>query len=40
MNYFNTYFSKAGFSGDFTEDSVVIVKTVDYIESLNSTVTR
>jgi len=40
VNYFNTYFNKAGFTGDFTEDSVVIVKTLDYFESFTFSVTE
>ena len=40
MNYFNTYFSKAGFTGDFTNDSVVIVQTLNYFESFSFAVTK
>ena len=40
MNYFNTYFSKAGFTGDFNKDSIVIVETLNYFESFNFTVTE
>ena len=40
MKYFNTYFSKAGFSGDFTEDSVVIVETLKYFRLFDFAVTE
>ena len=40
MNYFNTYFSKAGFTGDFTENSVVIVQTLNYFESFPFAATK
>ena len=33
MNYFNKYFSKAGFTGDFTDESIVIVENLDYFTS-------
>ncbi|XP_065890272.1 endothelin-converting enzyme homolog isoform X2 [Dysidea avara] len=39
VKYFNTYFSKAGFSGDFTEDSVVIVETLKYFRLFDFAVT-
>jgi len=40
MSYFNTYFSKAGFTGNFTENSIVIVQNVKYFTSFNFAATR
>jgi len=40
VNYFNKYFSKAGFTGDITNESIVIVGNLDYFTSFNFTVTR
>ena len=40
VNYFNTYFSEAGLTGDFNEDSIVIVETLNYFESFTFAVTE
>ena len=40
VNYFNNYFEKAGYSGNFNGSTVVIVETPSYFRGINRYLTR